>query len=1057
MQYIKYLSVTAVMLLIGGQFLSAQEREWEIGDTSYAQKLLDAGKRLTQEGKLIEALSTLQMAEDIYIQTTGETTKEIAIVYDQIGQVLAYMNKFDESITHFEKALNIRKQIYREGDIQVVISLNNLALALQYNDEYERAGKYYEESLKLILELYGEDHKNTPIAYSNLGTNYNNRGEYKKSIECDSQALRLRIKMYGEDSPEVAKSYNNLGINFQDIGDFDKSIELHKKALSIRLKALGFLHKHTAYSYLNLGTSYMDKGDYQRQLEYLQKAFEIDTSLYGDESPEIISTYNNIGVGYINLGDYERAISYLSKALFLEKKYYGKKHIDIATTLNNIGICYSSLKDYQKATEYQKDALEIRLEVFGHNHRTVADSYNNLGTIAYDRKDFKESVKFHQKALELRKSLLGKEHPDVASSNFNLGLVYEEKGELNIAQTYYQSALNENIKVFGGRHPEVAKVYRALASIAIQRQSFTEAESLLKKSFGALSFQSGHSLSSISSIPGLLLTQNTQINLFNKKYDVLKHNSYLHASRRAYQEAFETIQYQSELSSSKSILRENIQSTFEGAIIANHSLYSLTDSAIYLKDAFFIAENAKAQLLYASIKESNALKFSGIPDSLLQREYDLRIDMTYLDKKRRALLQKDYEAIDTTVLSLSNQIFDLEQELEALKKQFEEAYPAYHRLKYDRSTISISEVQQELLKPDQALLEYFVGDSSIFIFLIPKEGAPILKEVKKDFPLEDWVAKFREGVSNTNKVKTYLKYAQLLYDSLIQPVAEQLPERVIIVPDGVLGYLPFSALLSGQPGNIGNPKTYPFLLKEHQFSYSYSATLLKEMRDKEHRHQAEGQLLAFAPFFESEIAGITEQRSDAWKKLPFTGPEVKRVASFFPKKYLIFSGKKATKEAFLQDAAHYRFLHIATHGQADDRVGDYSFLVFASPTDTSTAARLFVRELYNLELNADMVVLSACQVGAGQLQRGEGIISLARAFAYAGAKSLVFPIWSVNDGKTAELMGYFYKYLAEGAPKDEALRSAQLKYLDQQPSNFAKHPAFWAAFSAVGDMRAINQ
>ncbi|MCR9055441.1 MAG: CHAT domain-containing protein, partial [bacterium] len=99
---------------------------------------------------------------------------------------------------------------------------------------------------------------------------------------------------------------------------------------------------------------------------------------------------------------------------------------------------------------------------------------------------------------------------------------------------------------------------------------------------------------------------------------------------------------------------------------------------------------------------------------------------------------------------------------------------------------------------------------------------------------------------------------------------------------------------------------------------------------------------------------------------------------------------------------------------------------------------------------------SACQVGAGQLQRGEGIISLARAFAYAGAKSLVFPIWSVNDGKTAELMGYFYKYLAEGAPKDEALRSAQLKYLDQQPSNFAKHPAFWAAFSAVGDMAPIK-
>jgi CHAT domain-containing protein len=490
------------------------------------------------------------------------------------------------------------------------------------------------------------------------------------------------------------------------------------------------------------------------------------------------------------------------------------------------------------------------------------------------------------------------------------------------------------------------------------------------------------------------------------------------------------------------------------------------------QNTFTYTEKSKAALLQAQIKAADALAFAGLPDSLLEQEHNLRINITWREKQRQSLLDKGLTETDTNTLRISGIIFDLKQQYENLKKRFETEYPDYYRLKYDLSTVSLAYLQDTLLQKDQALLEYFTGDSSLFLFVV-RPDTFLVQEVKRDFPLEAWIDSLRFGLYGyyaadkglrtdslrLSALNSYIRHAQLLQQKLIAPVAAYLPENVILVPDGPLGYIPFDALLTGAPEDSNNFKSYPYLLQQHQFSYTYSATLLREMRDKKHRQEPEKDFAAFAPFYNGDTTLLASMyaydelmRKDL-QPLVYSGPEVAAAAKLM--KGETIAGSAATEERFTSTAGNYRILHLATHGRADNRVGDYAFLAFTELKDSIENELLYVKDLYNLQLNADLVVLSACETGIGKLQRGEGIISLARAFAYAGAKSIVTSLWSVNDKSTSELMRFFYRELRRGKDKDEALRLARQRLLRESNVRNA-HPFFWAAFVPLGDMRGVK-
>ena len=257
--------------------------------------------------------------------------------------------------------------------------------------------------------------------------------------------------------------------------------------------------------------------------------------------------------------------------------------------------------------------------------------------------------------------------------------------------------------------------------------------------------------------------------------------------------------------------------------------------------------------------------------------------------------------------------------------------------------------------------------------------------------------------------------------------------------------MPFDALITKQDGS-------EYLLDKYVVSYANSATLLLEDRGSDVK--VSGEVLAFAPQFKS--AGTTEIVSDRsqFAPLKFNQQEVKNISSYFKTKSLI--GTEASITNFNQFSSDYKVLHFATHASANDEYPDYSFLALASDKNQDSVSFLYVKDLYAKDLNAELITLSACETGIGKFQRGEGILSLARGFNYAGAKSLVTSLWKVNDETTSQIMNFFYKNLDKGQSKNEALRNAKLEYLRTSDDSVLKHPYYWAGFVISGDMSPMN-
>ncbi len=481
-----------------------------------------------------------------------------------------------------------------------------------------------------------------------------------------------------------------------------------------------------------------------------------------------------------------------------------------------------------------------------------------------------------------------------------------------------------------------------------------------------------------------------------------------------------------------------------------------------------------------AIHNAHAKQFSNIPNNLIEKEKGLLEDIAYYEKVKYDLISNGREQTDSTIFINNNKLTQLKSEHEELIKKLETGYPQYYEAKYNLPSVDVAYVQNQLLQPNQTLLEYMVGDSTIFLFLLQPDTFEI-HQIKHDFPLAEWVQQMtKEGIygfytvpdslqNDDLKITTFINYteaAQQLYQKLIAPVADRLTDTLIIIPDGVLGYVPFEALLSEKPSVTGRFSNYRFMVKDYQISYCYSATLLKEMRDKQHRGQPSGQLLAMAPFYDGNTGGLTSRidstdlpvefiKRDSLGALPGSGEEVAAISKLWQGTSIIGDG--ASLPAFRQQAADHRILHLSTHAEADDRVGDYAYLAFGVPGQPKEFDKLYARDLYNYSLNADLVVLSACETGTGKLQKGEGIISLARAFAYAGAKSIFPTLWQVNDQKTKDLTIGFHQHLKMGIPKDEALRQAKLDFLENNRGQGGyDHPFFWAGLIGIGDMRAVK-
>jgi len=897
-----------------------------------------------------------------------------------------------------------------------------------------------------------------------LSVVHNTGGQYEKSIAYDQKAIPILVKEFGAESGPVAASYTGLGIAHKFLGDFDRAIEYYQKALDIRKQVLPPVHRDLAFSYFNLGTAYETIGDYALADSLNQKALEIRLALGETKDNGLIYSYSHIGNAHLTRGDPDKALEFFQKALIIQKRVFPPEHPGVAVNYTYQARAYLEKGRSDKAIEYHENALNQRLQIFGRNNIETAYSFAGLGDALLAERRYPEAVARYNDALESRTAVLGPEHPQVALALFCLGKAFRASGDAAKAEARFRDALRIQSGKFPAGHPDLAATWIELGKLISTAQRRDEAETCFRNAALALRYADIRTLETASDLPKLIIALHERTKLWLEQYRATADRQHLIAAHDFALQAFAALRHHCRSLSTeraKTRFADEFYAVYELAIHLSLLLDGTRDNDSLRLAAFDLAEQSKAAVMRAKMKENEALAFAEIPDTLLQREHDLRVGISWREKLRQDKLDAGAGDTDSAILSLSAKIFDLRQEHEALVARFDSNYPEYFHLKHDRRTATMEQVQRALAS-DQTLLEYVVGDSAIFVFTINRDNYAVTR-LDKNFPLDSLVAALRAGIteahtnpsdaSRAQAPQAYARSAFALYERLVAPVRSRLRTRVVVVPDGVLGYVPFEALLTELPDKAYRFQSHRYLLHDYRFSYCYSATLWLEMQEKQHARTPPEGWLGMAPAFRGDTAllGNLFAHTDAVRKglapLPFAGEEVAAIAKLIGGRALF--GETASKSAFTNRCSDFRVVHLSTHGQANDRSSDYSFLAFGDSTDE---ALLFLRELYNLRIGADLVVLSACETGIGILRRGEGLMSLARAFSYAGAKSIVTTLWAVSDEKTARLMWSFYNYMNEGLPKDEALRQAKRDLIRQTTGD----PFFWAGLIGIGDMRRVT-
>ena len=460
-------------------------------------------------------------------------------------------------------------------------------------------------------------------------------------------------------------------------------------------------------------------------------------------------------------------------------------------------------------------------------------------------------------------------------------------------------------------------------------------------------------------------------------------------------------------------------------------------------EALAASEQARARGLLDLLAKERVDLRRGMPDDLRRRETEIGERITRLQKR---LWSTSLALSDAEVGSLQRDLAQAEEDEKELDGEIRRRQPAYAAVR-EPHPLSLPDIQR-LLDERTALLEFFVGKAGSYLFAVTRGGLAV-HPLPPSSQLVALVERVRAAMDHASRLHAGLHAADAyeLYRLLLMPAAAELRDkpRLILAPEGPLYWLSFEALLTGPvEENAAFRHDLPFLLRDRSVSYIPSASVLAQLGAQSRPGEsAAGEVKLFVGFGDPE-AGPS-------RSLPAARDEVRRIAGFFPaEQTVIFLGPEASEENVKTSAAvkSARYLHFASHGVLDESTPELSGLQLAHPGDTAEDGLLQMREVFNLQLHADLVVLSACQTGMGKEVAGEGLIGMTRAFLFAGAASVLVSLWRVDDESTADMMVSFYRYLERTGDKVEALRLAKLDLIDRSPYF---QPYYWAPFILVGE------
>jgi CHAT domain-containing protein/Tfp pilus assembly protein PilF len=927
----------------------------------------------------------------IYKKLAPDSTDAAASLYS-MGWLALHRNATESAEAHYQQALAIWRRL-SPGQLPEASTLTGLGAIARSRGNSDLAEKDFQQALAIRLKLAPQS-ADTASLFVELGL-LRIHDAPCKGAEYFQQAVAIDEKV-APNSVALAWAKQDLGLTKWGCGDFDSAENQLKDALTI-MQRIDSPNLNLADSEINLAQVLIARGHLAQAEAYLRDALKVSRKLApeGGDTALILKKLGDIALGR---GDLDRAEEYDRQGLTMYQKL-APASLAVASSLSSLGRVEKGRNNLAKAEEYYGQALAIQTASAPSDY-DAADSLSNLGDIAEDRGDLARAKRYYGEALAVYQKL-APASINMASSLASLAGIAEASGDLNGALEYRTQALAIEHRLAPGSLGE-AKILHDLGCALKKKGSFD-------------------------------------------------------AATEHFARAVDALESQTERLGGTQEVRSNFRATF------NPYYWDLENVLVKQKrvsEAYQVSERSRAQSLLQMLAERDLLFASDVPADLQlsKRHNASEYDRTQAQLSHLSSLT-DKEKIDP----LLTQMRSLSAEREQITEKIKKTSPRFASLQYP-TPMDLAKTR-DALDSGTVLLSYSVGEDHTILFVVlpngQEPGLSVFALTIKEKLLRKQIESLRSLIQQKHGAKDsdFAALSRELYALLLKPAEAIIreSERLLVVADGPLQVLPFSALMRQSDQYVAEWKPVHTVV---------SATVYAEL--KKTRRAAKGErpieLAAFGdPVYPTagkesaeRIANpdlvFAEERGFSLARLPFSRQEVEDIGGFFAGHSQTYLGAEATEEHAKAVGKDIRYIHFATHGLLDERFPLNSALVLTIPTKVAEGqdnGLLQAWEIFEqMRLDADLVTLSACNTGMGQELSGEGLIGLTRAFQYAGARSILASLWSVNDLWTMELMKDFYGRLKAGSSKDVALQSAQADLIH---SRTASSPYYWAAFSLIGD------
>ena len=804
----------------------------------------------------------------------------------------------------------------------------------------------------------------------------------------------------------------------------------------------------------------MELGEFQRARDNLEEVVEARRRVLGLEHPSTLTAMHNLANTLRELGELQLARELGEEILDIQRRVLGPEHPGHWISVGNLASTLWALGEFQHAWELSEEVLETQRRVLGPEHPSTLAAMAELAGTLWALGEFQRAREIGAEVLEIRRRVLGPEHPDTLTSMANLAVTLRSLGEHQLAREMDEEILEIRRRVLGPEHPDtlssmhnLAATLHYLKDLERARDLFEQLIEYRRKKYGP-DYQPGTA---------------EEVHNFIYLADTYKNIGKLEEAADLYLKTLDALDGQID-----KLGMSDIKTTFKSKYETHYREAIKTFLALdRTGDAHHVLERFRAQGILDILADRN-LTLPEIPPELDEQRRRLAYQYDATIRQRDQLHPvKDKEAYEAVL----DRQYEIRRKRERLFSKIREKAPKGTGL----SPLRTDEILQ-FLEPGTLILSYFVGPERTYLCTLSQDSHLEVHEldVGEDElrrQMERFFEQQQQSTTSTPFGNSRSAMGSWLYNKLFKIVAKKAEksQRLLIVPDGPLSYLPFSALV--RPDG-------KYLAQSTQAIYTAaSATVYVELQKrrrpvKSADDESPMKVVAFGDpkYPKGNLApnGIVRSAvkrgifNGGLQPLPHTGREVAEIGKIYPAAR-IFIKNDAKEEAAKALGEDVRILHIAAHGVSDDHTPLDSFVALTVPDVTEDAnpgadnGLLQAWEIFeNLRIDADLVVLSACRTAFGREHDGEGLMSLSRAFLAAGARTVIASLWSVNDASTAELMIRFYRHYHAGKSKAEALRAAQLEFIEGPIEIIEKgklvkkdysSPYYWAAFQVIGDWK----